>query len=89
MSESNPRTVNDLDPEREVFMASHYWNIGKPRAHLHRDCYNLDDDLRIKTAGTLYDDVKICQACRGEHHGGLGKGEYAKATREKLIEMGP
>lgn len=88
MTDTSAKTIADLDPDRTVYVSDHYWNITRPKAHLHKDCHNAGDNPRAKTAKTLFDDIEICRACRGEHYGGVEPGENPRALRQHLIEAG-
>ena len=59
---TDPRTVGDLDPDREVLRVRSGGKVHLPDA----DCQEATHrETRRLRAGVLFDDVGVCRYCRG------------------------
>jgi len=64
---SEPTTVGDLDPDREVLRVRTGGKVHLPEA----DCQEATHrETRRLRAGVLFDDVGVCRYCRGVANSG-------------------
>jgi len=65
MTDDPPRTVGDLDPDREVHVSRRSARTTGVKAHLDADC-SLVGETKSKAARQLFDDTDLCQYCLNE-----------------------
>lgn len=89
-TEKEIRTVEDLNPDRDVYYASH---TGGPQrsAHLHEDCRFLDHAKNqfSSVARTLDPDRDVCRECAGSVENRTPEGTDVQATRKQLSALDP
>jgi len=63
---TDPETVGDLDPDREVYVRPSGNSSGN-HAHLHNDpaACRYTGDLRAVTARMLFNELAVCKICSG------------------------
>jgi hypothetical protein len=60
MTDNQPRSIADLDPDREVWVADHAKN--RTSAHLDANCPGLGDSVS-RVSRVLHTSFKLCKRC--------------------------